>query len=82
MNIKKLQETRIVAKDGHFLPLVFADMTIPAAFMAAGAKSLQTEWDNRKKKFSPVPRLIPYHPVSSCVDDREIIINSTDDIRF
>lgn len=32
MKISELKEKRIVTKDGHFMPLVFVDIAIPAAY--------------------------------------------------
>ena len=85
MDIKKLQATRIVAKEGQFLPLVFVDIGIPAAF-AAGAtfagREIKTEWNNRKNKFTPIPQLVPYRTISPSEDEKGKLINSIDDIQF
>lgn len=85
MDIKKLQETRIVSKEGHFLPLVFVDIGIPAAF-AAGAtfagREIKTEWNNRKSKYTPIPQLVPYRTTSLSENEKEKLIKSIDDIQF
>lgn len=86
MDIKKLQEKRIVSKEGHFLPLIFVDMSVPAAYMAAGAtfagREIQKEWNNRKKSYSPIPLLVPYRHTSGSFEERERLISSIDDIHF
>lgn len=85
MDIKKLQETRIVTKGEHFIPLVLADITIPAAF-AAGAtyagKEIRHEWDNRKKKWLPTLQIVPYRMISANQNEKEQLIKSIDDIQF
>ena len=90
MDIKKLQEKRIVSKEGHFLPLVFVDIGIPAAFAAvyvgAGAtfagREIQKEWNNRKKNYSPIPLLIPYRPIISNKEEKKMLLDSINDIQF
>lgn len=86
MKIRKLQEIRIVTKEGHFLPLIFVDMSVPAAYMAAGAtfagREIQKEWNNRKKSYSPIPLVIPYRPTLGTSEERERLICSIDDIQF
>ena len=37
MNIRELAEKKIISKDGHFIPLVFVDMSVPTAFVGAAA---------------------------------------------
>ena len=87
MDIKKLQETRIVSKEGHFLPVIVVDLGfgVPAAF-AAGAtfagREIKTEWNNRKNKYTPVPQLVPYRTISLSEDEKGKLINSIDDIQF
>lgn len=86
MNIQDLKETRIIHPKGHFFPLVFVDMSVPAAFVGAGAtyagRNIQQEWDNRKKKFSPVVHLTPFRLITAKLEERAIILNSVDDIKF
>ena len=86
MNINKLQETRIVTKEGHFLPLVFIDMSVPAVYIGAGAtfagREIQKEWNNRKKNYSPIPLLTPYRAINSATEEKEKLLNSINDIQF
>ena len=86
MDIKKLQEKRIVSKEGPFLPLVFVDMSVPAVYVGVGAtfagREIQKEWNNRKKSYSPIPLLVPYRHTSGSFEERERLISSIDDIHF
>ncbi len=53
MKIEDLKTNRIVTKDGHFMPLVFVDMSIPTAAIAVGAVKLgnqiEQEFKDNKK---------------------------------
>lgn len=86
MNIQKLKETCIVSKDGHFLPLVFVDMSIPAVYVGAGAtfagREIQKEWNNRKKSYSPIPLQIPYRPIITNKEEEKMLLDSINDIQF
>ncbi len=89
MNVEKLKETRIVSKEGNFLPLVFIDLSIPAAYVGvattAGARNFKDrggKGDGGTKKFSSVPTLCPYCLISVKQEGREQLINSIDDILF
>ena len=86
MNINKLQETRIVTKEGHFLPLVFVDMSVPAVYVGAGAtfagREIQKEWNNRKKSYAPIPLLTPYRTINKTTEEKEQLLNSINDIQF
>ncbi|MCQ2075465.1 MAG: hypothetical protein MJZ20_00295 [Bacteroidaceae bacterium] len=86
MNIENLKETRIVSKGGHFLPLVFVDMSIPAAYVAAGAtyagREIQKEWNNRKINYSPIPLLASYCEIKINTEEKEHLLNSINDILF
>lgn len=86
MDIKKLQEKHIVSKEGHFLPLVFVDMSVPAVYVGAGAtfagREIQKEWNNRKKSYSPIPLLTPYRSINNTTEEKEQLLNSINDIQF
>ena len=86
MNIKTLQEKRIVSKEGHFLPLVFVDMSVPAVYVGAGAtfagREIQKEWNNRKKNYSPIPLLTPYRPIITNKEEKKMLLDSISDIQF
>ncbi len=86
MNIKTLKETRIVSKEGHFLPLVFVDMSVPAVYVGVGAtfagREIQKEWNNRKKNYSPIPLLTPYRPIITNKEEKKMLLDSISDIQF
>lgn len=86
MDLKKLQEKRIVSKEGHFLPLVFVDMSVPAVYVGVGAtfagREIQKEWNNRKKNYSPIPLLIPYRPIMTNKEEKKMLLDSINDIQF
>lgn len=86
MNIQELKKTCIVSKEGHFLPLVFVDISIPAAYVAAGVtfvgRDIQKEWNNRKKNYSPIPLLIPYRPIITNKEEKKMLLDSVNDIQF
>lgn len=42
---------RIVLPNGPFMPLVFVDIGMPTAFVAAAARSIGKEFDDNKKNF-------------------------------
>lgn len=56
MKISELQERKIVTKDGHFMPLVFVDLSIPAAYagvaLVQGGRELDKQIKDNKHKFS------------------------------
>lgn len=56
MKISELKEKKIVTKDGHFMPLVFVDISIPAAYagvaLVQGGRELDKQIKDNKHKFS------------------------------
>lgn len=86
MDIVKLKETRIVSKNGHFLPLVFVDIGVPAAYLVAGAtfagREINKEWNNKKKNYSLIPLLIPYRKIKNNSEEKEHLLDSINDILF
>jgi hypothetical protein len=56
MKISELKEKKIVTKDGHFMPLVFVDLSIPAAYagvaLVQGGRELDKQIKDNKHKFS------------------------------
>lgn len=56
MKISELKEKKIVTKDGHFMPLVFVDLSIPAAYagvaLVQGGRELEKQIKDNKHKFS------------------------------
>lgn len=80
MNIEKLKETRIVSKGGHFLPIVFADINISAAFIAVGAIKVGKNLKNNNMNYSPIPQLIPYRKIKLNIEEKEHLMNSINDI--
>lgn len=87
MNIRELAEKKIISKDGHFIPLVFVDMSVPTAFVGAAAtaatKNINQNINDNKKKFSAIPVFsgICSKNVLNKEDIRNLLY-STDDIVY
>lgn len=87
MEINELRKKQIVTKDGHFMPLIFVDMSIPSAMIGAGATLAARELNKQLKNIvMPVPKSLvgnlPY--VSICAEsaDMNTLALSIDDVTF
>ena len=89
MKICELKERKIVTKDGHFMPLVFAVIHIPAAYagvaLAHGGRELDKHMRDNKHKFSHLN--IPnknrvYTPINYGEAEIASLTMSTDDIKY
>lgn len=85
MKIQEIARRRIISNDGHFVPLVFVDMSIPSALvgMAAMAASKSLNNGNNKKKFSDIPAtLAEYSRAKFTGTDVNGLIFSINDINY
>ena len=85
MEINDLKKKQIVTKDGHFMPLVFADL--PATACAAAVMKLGNEVANQIKtdKFSQPKQICNrmfFLPIIGETIDMNELILSTNDITF
>lgn len=86
MDLKDLKKNLLVTNEGHFMPLVFVEMGIPAAIIAMGAKNVYTEASKEIKtnRFDSVPLSIVGQYVPICVNkgDLSMLALSIDDIKY
>ena len=88
MIISKLKEKRIVTKDGHFMPLVFVDVAIPAAYagvaLVQGGRELEKQIKDNKHKFSHlnVFNNRVYTPINYGEAEVASLTMSIDDIKY
>ena len=86
MEINDLKKKQIVAKDGHFMPIVFADL--PATACAAAVMKLGNEISNKVKtnKFLQPHQIrknnMFFTPIIGETLDKNELILSTNDITF
>lgn len=89
MKISELQERKIVTKDGHFMPLVFVDLSIPAAYagvaLVQGGRELDKQIKDNKHKFSSINMLNKnraYTPINYGEAEVASLTLSIDDIKY
>lgn len=88
MKISELKEKRIVTKDGHFMPLVFVDVAIPAAYagvaLVQGGRELEKQIKDNKHKFSHlnVFNNRVYTPINYGEAEVASLTMSIDDIKY
>ena len=88
MKISELKEKRIVTKDGHFMPLVFEDVAIPAAYagvaLVQGGRELEKQIKDNKHKFSHlnVFNNRVYTPINYGEAEVASLTMSIDDIKY
>lgn len=88
MIISELKEKRIVTKDGHFMPLVFVDIAIPAAYagvaLVQGGRELDKQIKDNKHKFSHlnVFNNRVYTPINYGEAEVASLTMSIDDIKY
>ncbi|MGN0088667.1 MAG: hypothetical protein ACI35Y_06545 [Candidatus Limimorpha sp.] len=88
MKISELKEKRIVTKDGHFMPLVFVDIAIPAAYagvaLVQGGRELDKQIKDNKHKFSHlnVFNNRVYTPINYGEAEVASLTMSIDDIKY
>ena len=88
MKISELQERKIVTKDGHFMPLVFVDIAIPAAYagvaLVQGGRELDKQIKDNKHKFSHlnVFNNRVYTPINYGEAEVASLTMSIDDIKY
>ena len=88
MKISELKEKRIVTKDGHFMPLVFVDIAIPAAYagvaLVQGGRELDKQIKDNKHKFSHlnVFNNRVYTPINYGEAEVTSLTMSIDDIKY
>lgn len=89
MKISELKEKRIITKDGTFMPLVFVEIGITAAYagvaLAHGGRELDKHIRDNKHKFSHLN--IPnknrvYTPINYGEAEIASLTMSTDDIKY
>lgn len=87
MKIDDLKKKQVVTKDGHFMPIVFVDLSIPTAAVAAGCTYAGKEI-NRKINATnfPLPQigcnLSPYTSISTEKASLRALALSVDDITY
>lgn len=87
MNIDDLKKRMVVTRDGHFMPLVFVDMSIPTAAVGAGCATLSKELAKQIKKSVYVSPKVYGHKfpyVSICAETADVnsLALSIDDVTF
>ena len=88
MKISELKEKRIVTKDGHFMPLVFVDIAIPAAYagvaLVQGGREFDKQIKDNKHKFSHlnVFNNRVYTPINYGEAEVASLTMSIDDIKY
>ena len=88
MKISELKEKRIVTKDGHFMPLVFVDISIPAAYagvaLVQGGRELDKQIKDNKHKFSHlnVFNNRVYTPINYGEAEVASLTMSIDDVKY
>lgn len=87
MEIKELKKKQIVTKDGHFMPMIFVDMSIPSAMIGAGATLAAKELNKQlKNTVMPEPQSLvanlPYVSISAGSTDMNALALSIDDVAF
>ena len=84
MKIDFLKRNQIIPKEGHFVPLVFVDLSVPTAMVAALAHHTVKQVSDGDDKFKEEP-LIPstgFCPLTVSDYNMNRMINSIDDISF
>lgn len=88
MDLKFLAQTQVIKKDGHFMPLIFSDLTIPTAVVYMGARQIyqsvnQSVKDN-KDKFtkSQLFEHSSFTPISASPENLLQLNLSIDDINY
>ncbi len=73
---------RVVLPNGPFMPLVFVDIGMPTAFVAAAARSIGKEFDDSKNKFSSSFQTLKRSltPLKIDCSSELAMLNSIDDI--
>lgn len=87
MDIKVLKEKQIVNRDGHFIPLVFVDMSIPTALvggacMCAGKTINQSLNENKFSLPESFVKIFSYTPICAVPADLSVLKVSLDDIKY
>lgn len=88
MDIKDLTKKQIIHKDGAFMPLVFVDMALPAAYVGAAAMAakpqVNSKIDQKKREWIEGVELeVSYAGFCSISNDCEAknsLLGSIDDI--
>lgn len=88
MDIKDLTKKQIIHKDGAFMPLVFVDMALPAAYVGVAAMAakpqVNSKIDQKKREWIEGVELeVSYAGFCSISNDREAknsLLGSIDDI--
>lgn len=59
MKLQEIAEKKLISKDGHFMPLIFVDLSVPSVYVGAAAtyagRQMSANMNDNKKKFSPTP---------------------------
>lgn len=84
MNNDRYTMPRIVLPNGPFMPLVFVDIGMPTAFVAAAARSIGKEFDDNKKKFSSSIQALRHSlsPISMSQSSESVMLSSIEDINI
>lgn len=87
MKLDDLKKKQIVTGDGHFMPVVFVDMSIPTAMIGAGATLAARELNKQlKDNIITLPKSagnnLPYKSICAETADMKILALSIDDIAF
>lgn len=82
MDLRELKKNLVVTNEGHFMPLVFVEVGIPAAIIAMGAKNVYKELKTNRFDSAPLSVVGQYVPI--CVDkgDLSVLALSIDDIKY
>lgn len=89
MKISELKEKRIVTKDGYFMPLVFVEIGVPAAYVGyafvQGGRELSNNMKDNKHKFSHLNVFNnnrAYTPINYGEAEVASLTMSIDDIKY
>ena len=88
MKLQEIAEKKLISKDGHFMPLIFVDMSIPSVYVGAAAtyagRQISANMnDNKKNKFSPIPILAYEFPkIKMQKGAIDVLTDSINDINY
>ena len=89
MDIEELRKTQVVTKDGHFMPLVFVDMSVPTAAIGAmctyAGRSIDQKVKENKNKMSvhfSKAKGFAFTPISNKPQELSQLALSIDDVIY
>lgn len=88
MKLQKIAEKKLISKDGHFVPLVFVDMAVPAVYVGAAAtyagRQISANMnDNKKKNYSSIPNLAcEFQKIKMQKSAIDVLTDSVNDINY